>query len=64
MTAMVLGEAFVTASIYSLGQGFPLEALVRLTNWFAAQTIKAYGAGNFPSKARIKRFLSEELSLV
>jgi len=57
------GDAFAAALIYGLSQGFSLETIGRLANWFAAQVVKGYGARNFPDKVRIKRFLASELSL-
>ena len=51
------GDAFTAALIYGLVQGFPLESIGKLANWFAAEVLTHIGPRNFPSKSKIDCFL-------
>jgi sugar/nucleoside kinase (ribokinase family) len=53
------GDAFASALIFGLTNGFRLETTVRLANWYASYNIKKLGPRVFPSKAEIRKYLSK-----
>jgi sugar/nucleoside kinase (ribokinase family) len=53
------GDAFNAGVIYGLTNEMSFEQTGRIANWFAAQTVMQFGARTFPTKARIRKFLSK-----
>lgn len=53
------GDAFVSALIYGLAKGLPIETTARLANWYASYNIQKLGPRSFPSKGEIRKYFEK-----